>query len=379
MHNGVNCYWLPTPVGYDSLSTVSLRMIVGLGWLMSHRLLITRVLLAVAAIVLVACPTGPNRLDAQEPPMADATPGTGPGVREIVPVPTLGGKQFWADELFFHGWRIQRNAVTGHCRLLDQNDLRHAWGAFESCRGVLEEIKTANNLPPMRGNAVLLLHGLGDSRASMQAMAKYIERLGDYTVLNFGYPSTRQAIADHAKTLARAVGNLEGIAEINLVGHSMGNIVIRRYLADETDEAAGRRPDRRINRIVMLGPPNHGSMAATALGDNRVFKIITGRSGQELGAEWVWLESSLATPKCQFGIVAGGLLNNAGFNPVLPGDNDGLVTIRSARLAGATDFIVVPVIHALLPDSEKVQQYTLCFLDNGYFVSADRRRPLMEE
>ena len=33
-----------------------------------------------------------------------------------VPMPTMGGIQFWGDELCFHGWRIQRNVLTGHCR-----------------------------------------------------------------------------------------------------------------------------------------------------------------------------------------------------------------------------------------------------------------------
>src|SRR5437773_2749583 len=39
-------------------------------------------------------------------------------------VATLGGKQVWADELVFWGWRIQRNSLTDHCRLLDEHDER---------------------------------------------------------------------------------------------------------------------------------------------------------------------------------------------------------------------------------------------------------------
>ncbi|MGQ9575532.1 MAG: hypothetical protein ACUVUC_09450 [Thermoguttaceae bacterium] len=41
-------------------------------------------------------------------------------------MPTLGGKQFWADELLFHQWRIQRNVLTGHCRLLVGRKLMRA-------------------------------------------------------------------------------------------------------------------------------------------------------------------------------------------------------------------------------------------------------------
>jgi hypothetical protein len=41
---------------------------------------------------------------------------------------TLGGAQFWSDELIFHRWRIQLNAFTGYYRLLDGDDYRHTWG-----------------------------------------------------------------------------------------------------------------------------------------------------------------------------------------------------------------------------------------------------------
>ena len=38
--------------------------------------------------------------------------------------PTLGGLQLWTDELYFHGWHIQRHCFTGHCRLLDERNRR---------------------------------------------------------------------------------------------------------------------------------------------------------------------------------------------------------------------------------------------------------------
>ena len=46
---------------------------------------------------------------------------------------TLGGKQFWTDELIHGGWRIQRNVLSGHFRLLDADNQRRAWGSWEGC------------------------------------------------------------------------------------------------------------------------------------------------------------------------------------------------------------------------------------------------------
>ena len=45
---------------------------------------------------------------------------------------TLGGTQFWSDVLVQRDWRIQRNAWTGHHRLLDGQNSRHAWGSFDN-------------------------------------------------------------------------------------------------------------------------------------------------------------------------------------------------------------------------------------------------------
>jgi len=311
-------------------------------------------------LILAAVMAGPAALLAEEPISSEAN-------REIVPMPTLGGKQFWADELLFHQWRIQRNVLTGHYRLLDGNSLRHASGTFDECRAVLEDVKRRGNLPPMHGKAVIVLHGLAHSRTAMNELAKYLEEKGGYAVVNVGYPSTRGAIADHARSLGRVIENLDGVEEINFVAHSMGNIVIRCYLAQQTDPAGGRQPDRRIKRFVMLGPPNQGSEAATALADNELFKALLGQAGQELGREWVWLAGNLATPRCEFGIVAGGLGNEHGFNPLLPGDDDGVVTVESTRLEGAKDFVVVPVLHLPLIYSQRVQEYTLRFLQTGRF------------
>ena len=279
----------------------------------------------------------------------------------------LGGKQFWADELFFHAWRIQRNVVSGHSRLLDGNNIRHAWGTFDQCHDKLAELRTKRELPPMKGPALVLLHGLGRTRSSMSPLAKYLKKNVGYTTFNVGYPSTRRGIADHAKALANIIENLDGIERIDLVGHSMGNIVIRRYLADQTDDSTGRKPDPRIKRIVMLGPPNHGSAIAESLKDNGLFTAVTGKPGQELGREWVWVEADLATPRCEFGIIAGGLGNDQGFNPALPGDDDGVVAVSSARLDGAADFVILPVLHTILPIEWDVHVRTLRFLQTGRF------------
>lgn len=294
-------------------------------------------------------------------------------------MPTLGGKQFWADELLFHQWRIQRNVLTGHCRLLDENDLRHAYGTFEACRVALEQIRRQRKLPPMQGKGVIVLHGLADSRSVMSPLCGYLEREGGFRVFNVGYPSTRQSIARQAETLARIVAGLDGIEEIHFVGFSLGAIIIRRYLADQSDPATPGGLDPRIKRFVMLGPPNHGAELAAEVAQIQAASLLVGKPLRELADLGVRQQPRLGTPPCQFGIIAGGLGNRTGFNPLLPGDDDGIVTVASARLEGASDFIVVPVPHPWIPKSPKVAEYTLRFLQHGYFVSPERRQPIGQD
>ncbi len=292
---------------------------------------------------------------------------------------TLGGRQFWADQLFFNDWKIQRNVFTGHCRLLDGNDHRHKSGSYDQCAAALDEIKIQRKLPPMQGKCVILLHGLCRSSNAMNKMAAYLKKEGGYTVFNVEYPSSQAEIESHARGLDNIVRHLDGMTEINFVAHSLGNVVIRRYLFDQTDATTGRTPDPRIHRIVMAGAPNNGAKLATTLGRMILFKLIAGSPGQELGSGFEQLHSRLATPQCEFGIIAGGRGDDQGFNPILPGDDDLVVSVAETRLPGAHDFILLPVVHTFMADAPQVQQCTLRFLQHGYFVAEDKRQPIAAE
>ncbi len=288
-------------------------------------------------------------------------------------MPTMGGKQFWADELFFHQWRIQQNVLTGHFRLLDKNDVRYAWGTFDECKAALEKIKSERHLPPMKGKAVIVLHGICGTRLHMKKICDYLQASGGYEVFNVAYPTTQKEIAEHAKTLAKIIDNLDGIEEVNFVAHSMGNVVIRHYLhdlkvaeaANPAAESAKKRP--KFNRFVMLAPPNHGSGLAKYFSENILYKTVTGDSGRELGRDWSRLESQLATPDFEFGIIAGGKGGAKGYNPLLAGDNDGVLGVETAKLAGAKDFIVIPAMHPLLQNNSLALTCTLHFLQEGTF------------
>ncbi|MDZ4820582.1 MAG: alpha/beta fold hydrolase [Planctomycetota bacterium] len=287
----------------------------------------------------------------------------------------LAARQIHTDELLFREWRIQRNAIDGGYRLMDGDDEELARGTFEQCETKLREVKRAARSRPMKGPVVILLHGLGRTRVATDEMADFLKKRGQYDVLQFGYSSTREEIAMHAKSLARVIENLDS-REIHFVAHSLGNLVIRHYLADHTDAEKGISPDKRIKRIVMVGPPNNGAHMAELVGRNVVFETVIGNPGQSLARGWDELEKSLVIPACEFGIIAGGKGDDSGFNPILQGDDDLIVSVKEAKLSGASDFCLVDCIHAKLMDDENVQKAALRFLRQGHFVSKKKKQPI---
>ncbi|NLS93569.1 MAG: lipase [Planctomycetaceae bacterium] len=298
-----------------------------------------------------------------------------PGSNINVTAPTGGGKQFWTDRMVQHDWRIQQNVCTGHCRLLDDKDFRRAWGSYDGCRQEFERLRAKQGLSAVGGRVVVTVHGLGRSRQSMAGLGKYLAKEGGYTWINVSYASTRDTIDAHGRALAEIVGQLTEADEVSFVGHSLGNLVIRRWLAYRA-EADPQEQGPPLGRIVMLAPPNQGAQIAEQFHNSELFQLVYGLSGSQLSRGWDEIERRLAIPPCPFGIIAGGRGEDGANNPLLAGDDDFVVTVEEARLAGAADFLVVPTLHTFFMDDKHVRECTLRFLQHGYFVSEQDRRTI---
>jgi pimeloyl-ACP methyl ester carboxylesterase len=277
-----------------------------------------------------------------------------------VPMKTLGGRQLWGDVHFFQGWTIQRNVFTGHFRLLDPRDVRHAWGSFDACKKKLETVRKERKLGPMKGEAVVLLHGIFRSSKAMKRVQDRLEQDG-YLVVPFDYPSTRVDIAASAKMLGDVVKSLEGVEKISFVTHSMGGLVVRSWL--------GGGGDSRVRCLVMMGTPNKGAEVADILRDWHLYRLILGPAGQQLVAHESGTIAKLPVPKIPFAVVAGGKGDDEGYNPLIPGDDDGLVAVSSARLEGAEDSMTLPVLHSFLPFNAEVIDAVSRYLKTGAFRS----------
>lgn len=283
---------------------------------------------------------------------------------------TLGGRQLWGDLRFCHGFRLQKNVITGHHRLLNAKDQRVASGTFNECQAKLEEVRIDQKLPAMSGQAVILIHGIGRSSKSFSSMADALAEDG-YTVIGFDYPSTRVSIPDSAEYLHSVLASLENIDSIDVVGHSMGGLLLRAYIMQYQEP--------RFRRAVMLGVPNKGAQIADFLKRNPLFKAVMGPAGQQLVTGKDGLIGKLPTPNFEFGVLAGGKSASRGYNPLLPGDNDSTVTVASTRLSGASDFILLPVIHSFLMTDKSAIAATRNYLKTGQFDPYRVKQPISHD
>ena len=93
------------------------------------------------------------------------------------------------------------------------------------------------------------------------------------------------------------IDGLEGIDEIDFVCHSLGNLVVRRYLGEASQAEPRWKPDPRIKRMVMLGPPNNGApLRRAASRTTSSTPVVAGPSGKQLARTWDECQKLLATP-----------------------------------------------------------------------------------
>lgn len=280
-----------------------------------------------------------------------------------VVLPTAGGTQFWTDVEFRGGYRIQRNSLTGHYRILDSRNFRRGWGSETDAADWLEEL-CPEIPPPAAKPIVVLIHGLMRTEGSMKSFEEALRADGYEQIIRFGYASTRSSLSESAVALRRVLAGQHPDVEFCFVGHSMGNIVMRHVIGDLQRDGDPEGILPRCRAMVMLGPPNHGAAIARRLGPTHVFEWVAGPGAMELGVGWEDVEDKLATPPFPFAIVAGKVESTAIDNPLVDGEGDFVVSLAEAQLEGAEAIHVVPVMHTFLMNDETVQTWTIEFLDS---------------
>ncbi len=272
-------------------------------------------------------------------------------------LPTLGGSQLWADLAFDGGWRVQRHVWTGHARLLDEDDVRRAWGSKAACLAALRDHGKA--VEGQGRPVVVVLHGLWRTRRSMSPLAASFRGAG-YEVIDVTYPSARASIEEHAAQVAGILDRLSGSdREVSFVTHSLGALVTRQLLAREGDAWRGRH---RAYRAVFIAPPNRGARLAEIGRKVPLLPWIYGEPMRQIAGGFT---RDLAGPGVPFATIAGGCGDDEGWNPLIPGDDDGVVAVAETRLPGAAGELVVRRLHTTIMKDPAAIGAAVTFIRRG--------------
>ncbi len=225
-------------------------------------------------------------------------------------------------------------------------------------------VNSAQASATSQAQSVVLLHGLGRSPRAMARLATQFEDAG-YRVHSLGYSSLGQSptdiLADLRAQLAQCCVATD--APLHFVGHSLGGLLIRAYLATDRPENLGR--------VVLLGTPNHGTVIVDRYRDSWWFPLL-GPTAQALGTQNGSFPSTLPKPDYALGVIAG--RKQTRHADLIPGDDDGLVAVASTRVEGMSDFLVVDVGHAGMRSDARVPEQTIAFLQQGRFMASPAAR-----
>jgi hypothetical protein len=209
---------------------------------------------------------------------------------------------------------------------------------------------------------VILLHGLCRTSHSMLKMERALTKEG-YKVRNVDYPSRTapiEKLADDAIGKAVTDCQKDGATKIDFVTHSLGGILVRSYLA--------RHAIPNLGRVVMLAPPNQGSEVVDKLGWLFLFKWLNGPAGNELGTDKNSVPNKLGAANFPVGIIAGDRsINWINSLFLIPGRDDGKVSVERTKLAGMSDHIVIHATHPLIMKNREAIRQTVYFLRNWKF------------
>jgi pimeloyl-ACP methyl ester carboxylesterase len=208
----------------------------------------------------------------------------------------------------------------------------------------------------MQAATVVYVHGLWMTGVESVLLRHRLERERGYRFQVFRYASVWMPPARIIESLRDTIAALDA-PRVHLLGHSLGGLLIQRCLE--------RYPMRQPGRVVFLGTPAAGSLAARELARSSLGRGLLGAaSAEELLAEHPrrWdIEREL-------GIIAGTL--PFGFGRLLlkfDEDNDGTVAVSETKIAGAAGFLAVPTTHSGLLWSARVAREAGSFLEYGSF------------
>jgi pimeloyl-ACP methyl ester carboxylesterase len=205
--------------------------------------------------------------------------------------------------------------------------------------------------------SVVLVHGLWMTGMESGLLRGRLADDYGFVTRQYSYQTVQVGIEDNVRLLADFVADVPG-ERVHLVGHSLGGLLALRMLEQQ--------PLARPGRVVCLGSPLRGSVAARAMASLPFGEDLLGATIREAvlnGGMEAWRGER------EVGVIAGTLAAGLGLVlEALPSPNDGTIAVVETRLPGIKDHLEVPVSHTGLLLSQVVASQTAYFLRHGVFA-----------
>lgn len=196
-------------------------------------------------------------------------------------------------------------------------------------------------------DSIIVTHGFGGHWLVMAPLVRNLRSSG-FKVQNWGYASLWKSIDLHADALLQQIDDLESDPSVNrfhLVAHSMGCILVRVALAKTKPEKLGR--------IVMLGPPNKGSHAATRFSPYFGWLSTTLTEIKDTADSFVNQIESQIEPEYDVGVIQA--------------DRDFVVERPATHLEEAKEYVVARGFHSGIVLSPRCAELVKAFIRSGTF------------
>ncbi len=208
---------------------------------------------------------------------------------------------------------------------------------------------------------VVVLHGIARSAQSMQKISDHIESNG-FKVMNLDYPSTEYSLEELVGKIHTQVNqfNQDKNRKLHFVTYSMGGMLARGFL--------NRHRPKNLGRVVMLAPPNSGSEVSDFWKSNWLYQKIYGPAGQQLQTDQSQVQNFLGHEvDYTLGIIAGDRSIDPLHSLIIPGPDDGKVSVANTKLKGMKEHVVIHATHTFIMNNTEAHRLTVSFLKNGKF------------
>jgi pimeloyl-ACP methyl ester carboxylesterase len=186
---------------------------------------------------------------------------------------------------------------------------------------------------------------MGRTPLSMWRLARALRRTGVATEL-FGYVAAWQTVEG---IVDRMRSRLETMADGDyvVIGHSLGGLLLRAAVAALPPGV------RRPQRIILLATPNHSPRLAQRFERAWWYRTLNGDAGAMLADEARITTIPLLDVPCT--IIAGTRGVYGRWSPFGNERNDGLVALTETELAGADEWISLPLRHPFIMNDPRVR------------------------